>query len=61
MACEENSRICLHMQLITILSRIGAIFVNFQDRVKKTQDENSFVCLFFIKYAEDFSLQRITD
>ena len=24
MAWEENSRICLHMQLIAILSRIGA-------------------------------------
>ena len=25
MAWEENSRICLHMQLIAILSRIGVI------------------------------------
>lgn len=27
MAWEENSRICLHMQLIAILSRIGVIRV----------------------------------
>lgn len=27
MAWEENSRICLHMQLIVILSRIGVIRV----------------------------------
>ncbi len=33
----------------------------FSRSCKKTQDENSFVCLFFIKFAEDFSLQRITD
>ena len=26
MAWEENSRICLHMQLIAILSRIGVYF-----------------------------------
>ena len=25
MAWEENSRICLHMQLIAILSRIGVV------------------------------------
>ena len=28
MAWEENSRICLHMQLIAILSRIGVIFAS---------------------------------
>ena len=45
MAWEENSRICLHMQLIAILSRIGAIFVNFQDRVKKHKMKIlSFAC-----------------
>ena len=27
MAWEENSRICLHMQLIAILSRIGVIIL----------------------------------
>ena len=27
MAWEENSRICLHMQLIAILSRIGVILI----------------------------------
>ena len=27
MAWEENSRICLHMQLIAILSRIGVFIV----------------------------------
>ena len=27
MAWEENSRICLHMQLIAILSRIGVDFL----------------------------------
>ena len=27
MAWEENSRICLHMQLIAILSRIGVVFL----------------------------------
>lgn len=37
MAWEENPRICLHMQLIAILSRIGVIFVNFQARVKNTR------------------------
>jgi hypothetical protein len=26
MAWEENSRICLHMLLIAILSRIGVVF-----------------------------------
>ena len=30
MAWEENSRICLHMQLIAILSRIGVIMENTQ-------------------------------
>ena len=30
MAWEENSRICLHMQLIAILSRIGVVFSNGQ-------------------------------
>ena len=29
MAWEENSRICLHMQLIAILSRIGVFFIYF--------------------------------
>ena len=29
MAWEENSRICLHMQLIAILSRIGVISMFF--------------------------------
>lgn len=29
MAWEENSRICLHMQLIAILSRIGVYFKAF--------------------------------
>ena len=28
MAWEENSRICLHMQLIAILSRIGVYLAN---------------------------------
>ena len=28
MAWEENSRICLHMQLIAILSRTGVVFSN---------------------------------
>ena len=28
MAWEENSRICLHMQLIAILSRIGVSFIS---------------------------------
>ena len=27
MAWEENSRICLHMQLIAILSRIGVVYM----------------------------------
>ena len=30
MAWEENSRICLHMQLIAILSRIGVILRNLK-------------------------------
>ncbi len=30
MAWEENSRICLHMQLIAILSRIGVILAHQQ-------------------------------
>ena len=29
MAWEENSRICLHMQLIAILSRIGVGYLSF--------------------------------
>ena len=28
MAWEDNSRICLHMQLIAILSRIGVIILS---------------------------------
>ena len=32
MAWEENSRICLHMQLIAILSRIGVIFCLLIDK-----------------------------
>ena len=53
MAWEENSCICLHMQLIAILSRIGAIFVNFQDRVKKHKMKIlSFACFLL-------NLQRI--
>ena len=31
MAWEENSRICLHMQLIAILSRIGVVSFNLYD------------------------------
>ena len=30
MAWEENSRICLHMQLIAFLSRIGVINSSFE-------------------------------
>ena len=33
MAWEENSRICLHMQLIAILSRIGVIYDNERSTV----------------------------
>ena len=33
MAWEENSRICLHMQLIAILSRIGVTSVSSVDSV----------------------------
>ena len=31
MAWEENPRICLHMQLIAILSRIGVILFSFRN------------------------------
>ena len=35
MAWEENSRICLHMQLIAILSRIGVHYYSFS--LKKSE------------------------
>jgi hypothetical protein len=38
MAWEENSRICLHMQLIAILSRIGVF-----ESIKKTKKEVSTI------------------
>ena len=45
MAWEENPRICLHMQLIAILSRTGVTFLpcthtnlfHLMDRMKKRQ------------------------
>ena len=40
MAWEENSRICLHMQLIAILSRTGVRFISSLsiDRLNKADD-----------------------
>ena len=37
MAWEENSCICLHMQLIAILSRIGVLVIATHGIIKKTQ------------------------
>ena len=47
MAWEENSRICLHMQLIAILSRIGVIMLNELDKELERRG------LPFVRYADD--------
>ena len=36
MVWEENSRICLHMQLIAILSRIGVYMISVVELEEKT-------------------------
>ena len=40
MAWEENSRICLHMQLIAILSRIGVLLQKKQKQAKPVFNPN---------------------
>ena len=45
MAWEENSRICLHMQLIAILSRIGVINIFFS-YLNGTNPTQSFALFF---------------
>ena len=46
MAWEENSRICLHMQLIAILSRIGVDY--YKNAI------NRGLTAFKINYSEKF-------
>ena len=54
MAWEENPRICLHMQLIAILSRIGVTYISFKpqaNRLMKHLREDSEVFI-AINYDE---------
>ena len=51
MAWEENSRICLHMQLIAILSRIGVLLTYTWFMAKH------FYC--FSKFCQYFTKVRI--
>ena len=48
MAWEENSRICLHMQLIAILSRIGVWYVQY--------DVKEWRCVVVEWLGKDFAL-----
>ena len=56
MAWEENSCICLNMQLIAILSRIGVVTVGFWPNVCAVADSanannpanSKFLCIVFV-------------
>ena len=50
MAWEENSRICLHMQLIAILSRIG---------VKGAFSDGSQLHIYTLKHRNTLSIKTI--
>ena len=52
MAWEENSRICLHMQLIAILSRIGVLIERLSTRFFEGCTEKPAVCSKFRECAK---------
>lgn len=62
MAWEENSRICLHMQLIAILSRTGVDYwiyghshTNIDARIGNTQCLSNQLGYVFSNEHQDFS------
>ena len=57
MAWEENSRICLHMQLIAILSRIGVKIVNYLRKVNTNRNKIKHICIHFVTF--NYSMKHI--
>ena len=61
MAWEENSRICLHMQLIAILSRTGVSFGTFQPYRSKLFDFIIYILSFFLIFISQRAEMLIRD